>query len=262
MSSKFSRRSLAQGAMWAVPTIAATSAIPAYAASICSPTSKQKIDEAFNKARALNQCNGQPAQLELNIYQALAASDGFVSNVAVNVKNLSSCTLNFTAANPLHLTVAIRNNVSLNDSGRSLSNPSTSQGSISYQNYPIQNQPVGTAQRIVNWTFVGSISPNQEKDLALGFLDGNSPAGRWKNYITITPELASGAPTYESIGLSSNECRDYYNQQLALWKLTVNWVTRGPKNGTQALPSGSAADSRVIGNFSSVTGSASTNGIW
>lgn len=262
MPEVISRRNLTKGALWSVPVVTATTAIPAYAASVCSPASRQKIDTAFNQARSMYQCNGQPAQLELNLYQPLAASDGFASNVAVNVKNISGCTLNFTAQNPLRLTVAVRNNVSLDNSGRSLSTPSTSQGTITSQDFPVRNQPVGTAQRIVNWSFIGSISPNQEKDLAIGFLDGASPAGRWSNYITITPELASGAPTYESIGLTNSECLDYYNQQLALWKPTVNWVTRGPRNGTQPLASGATVDSRVIGNYSSVTGTQSVNGIW
>lgn len=208
------------------------------------------------------QCNGQPARLEINIYQPIGALNGYAASVAVNVKNVSGCNLIFTEDNPLRLTVDILNNNVLNNPGRSLFTPSTSSGTISYTDYgSMANKPVGTVQRTVEWAFVGSISTNQERDLAIGFGDGSADSSRWNNYMVITPGDASGAPTYDSLNLSNEECREYYDAKMETWVPTVNWVVRDKDNVTTDVPYGSSIDSRVTGNHSS-GGANSRDGIW
>ncbi|MDY3049195.1 MAG: hypothetical protein SOR40_05415 [Rothia sp. (in: high G+C Gram-positive bacteria)] len=271
MSQNISRRSLAKGAAWAAPAVAATAVVPAYAASE-TPVSPclAKIDAAFERAAqemaSTFYCNGAPAKLELNIYQPLGIGNGYATTIQVNVKNISGCALTFTPDFPLQLQVDVRNANVLNDDSRSLAWPSTSMGTIKYEKFgEMNNKPVGTVNQTITWDFVGTIRANKEKDLAQGFMDGLATEGRWNNYITILPMVSSGAPTFAATGADDTpECRDYYNQKLSTWISPIQWYTRGPLSSpvTQPLATGAVADSRTFGNYSSSLLSHSRDGVW
>lgn len=270
MNHTVGRRALAKGAAWAVPTVVATTLIPAYAASP-SEACKQAIDSSFEAATlnlaAQYYCNGSPAALELNLYQPYGMENGGGTTLSINVKNISGCNLTFSADYPLRLLVEVRNNNVVNNAGRSIMEPSTSSGKINtVRNTNMNNQPVGTVNHTVNWSFSGTINNNQEKDLNIGFGDGYvGGTTYWNNYVTITPLVSSGAPTFEATGASdTEECRAYYNQKLTTWVSPITWYTRGPLSNplTQPLASGSAADSRTFGNYSSSLLAHSRDGIW
>lgn len=83
----------------------------------------------------------------------------------------------------------------------------------------MNNQPDGTVNHTVNWSFSGTINNNQEKDLNSGFSDGHVGGTTcWNNYVTITSFVSSGVPTFEAAGASdTEECHAYYKQKLATW---------------------------------------------
>ena len=102
-SPTISRRNLTKGAAWAAPVVLTTAAAPAYAASAC--LDRARIDQAFaaatEYARANYYCNGEPAKIQINFYQSVAALDSYATDVYVNVKNLSGCNINFSDRYPL-----------------------------------------------------------------------------------------------------------------------------------------------------------------
>lgn len=123
------------------------------------------------------------------------------------------------------------------------------------------NKPVGTVQRRIEWYFVGTLRDGAEEDLAVSFGDGATGVGRWTNYMVITPGETSGAPTYDSLNLSNEECREYFDAKMETWVPTVNWVFRGRGDATYPISYGSGIDTRVTGNHSS-GGANSQDGIW
>jgi len=168
----------------------AVSAPAASASPVCDPT---PIDLAF----ASRLCNGQPVTLELNFYQPLAAINGYATDVYVNVKNLSNCTIDYTAANPLLLDIQVHNNNVVNDSRRSITGIRSSWDDISVSrgnvtDYNVANQPVGSVSTSVVWNLSGpgddTHTAGEEADVVFGFGDGLAGVrGRWNNYLTVTP---------------------------------------------------------------------------
>lgn len=270
MSQNISRRAVTQGVAWAAPAVALAVSAPAASASpVCDPT---PIDLAF----ASRLCNGEPVTLELNLYQPLGALNSTATDAYINVKNLSDCTLEYTAENPLVFDIQVRNNNVLNDDGRKFTRINSSWDDLSVSrgnvtNYNVANQPVGSVSTSVVWDLSGpgddTHTPGEEANIAFGFGDAavRGP-GRWENYLTITPRpYGLPAPTFEETGAPDTAaCRAYYDQKLVEWVNggSVRWVARGPKTGTIALAPGEMLDSRRIGNYSSVSGSNSTDGIW
>lgn len=255
---------------WAAPAVALAVSAPAASASpVCDPT---PIDLAF----ASRLCNGQPVTLELNFYQPAVAINGTATSVYLNVKNLSNCTIDYTAANQLLFDIQVRNNNVVDDDGRkftrinsSWDDLSDSRGNVTH--YNVANQPVGSVSTSVVWDLSGdgdaTHTPGKEADIVFGFGDGWAGFdGRWNNYLTVTPRpFGLPAPTFAETGAPDTAaCRAYYDQKLVEWVNggSVRWVARGPKTGTIELAPGEALDSRRIGNYSSVSGSGSTDGIW
>lgn len=270
MSQNISRRTVTQGVAWAAPAVALAVSAPAASASpVCDPT---PIDLAF----ASRLCNGQPVTLELNFYQPLVAINGTATDVYLNVKNLSNCTIDYTAANPLLLDIQVRNNNVVDDDRRKFTRINSSWDDLSVRrgnvtHYNVANQPVGSVSTSVVWDLSGdgdaTHTPGKEADIVFGFGDGGAGFdGRWNNYLTVTPRpFGLPAPTFAETGAPDTAaCRAYYDQKLVEWVNggSVRWVARGPKTGTVALAPGEALDSRRIGNYSSVSGSGSTDGIW
>lgn len=267
MSQNISRRAVTQGVVWATPAVAL--AVNAPAAST-SPDCALAIDRAF----ASRLCNGKPVTLELNFYQPAAALNGFQVAAYINVKNLSDCTLEYTAKNPLVFDIQVRNNNVVNDARRSIIGISSSWDDLSVSrgnvtHYNVANKPVGSVSTSVVWDLSGpgydTHTPGQEADFVLRFGDGLAGGRRWNNYLTITPRpFGLPAPSFEETGAPRTpECRAYYDQKLKDWVTggSVRWVARGPKT-TIDLASGKTLDSRDIRNYSSVEGSDSTDGIW
>ncbi|MDO4897850.1 MAG: hypothetical protein Q3965_00945 [Rothia sp. (in: high G+C Gram-positive bacteria)] len=93
-----SRRSVAQGAAWAVPAVVATAAVPAYAASkipptLVSSTSQARADRRGDALPHYN-CNGAT---QAEIYNTRPSSYITVNNLPANAK-LSNLTMEFWLA--------------------------------------------------------------------------------------------------------------------------------------------------------------------
>ena len=170
----------------------------------------------------------------------------------------------------------MRNNNTLANSstGRSLTSVNTSWGTETVVDHSITGAPAGSVDADIHWNFSGTLPGaglgDNEADLRIGFGDGGTGSGRWTNYITLTPEQASGAPTFESLGISdTTACREYYDLKLSEWVSPFQFYVYGPLNGYNvgganggvAIAPGTEIDSRQTGNFST-GGTASQNGIW
>lgn len=264
MSSTLSRRSLAKGIAWTVPAVALATSAPAYAASSCVAQVEQAFADAQRCAEASYYCNGQPARPEINFYQPPGSLNGYVQDAYVNVKNLSGCNITFSQQFPLQLSIQVRNNNVVNNTGRAIGRVLTSWGDRTWDSYNIANQPVGSVNHNLTWTFYGS-DPlpgnglgDNEADLVIGFNDGIAGLRRWNDYITVTPLQSTRAPTMASIGIDQNDpaCVQRYNELLSQWKVPFDFVSWGPLNpdtyqpGTNWMPvqPGQTVDSRVTGN--------------
>ncbi|MCS6711352.1 hypothetical protein JSY14_04710 [Brachybacterium sp. EF45031] len=273
------RRSLMRGAAWAAPTAAVSLAAPAFAGSspvVCDPAVIAEIDQAFTAAETLYTCAGQPVKLQINIYQPYGIGDGYATGAFVDVKNLSPCDINFTADNPLRIDVDIRNAnvVTTGSENRDITGVYTSWGTLNGtgESENIAGQPVGSNQGTVEWLFAGLLPGNglgdNEADLSVQFGDGITGLQRWQSYMTITPGTASGAPILRETWAVNEACVAYYNQKLTTWEDPFEWFVSGPKVVSSPAEvgrpwqSGQTFDTRNIGNWSSVTGDNSTNGIW
>ncbi|MEX3610813.1 hypothetical protein VVR12_07175 [Rothia sp. LK2588] len=187
-SPTISRRNLTKGAAWATPVVLATATAPAYAASTC--LDRARIDQAFaattEYARANYYCNGEPAKLQINFYQSVAALDSCATDVYVNVKNLSGCNINFSDLYPLQLDIQVRNNnvLSTTSTGRSLTSVNTSWDTETVTDNNVSGAPVGSVDADINWNFSGTLPGaglgDNEADLRIGFGGGTaSQNGIW-----------------------------------------------------------------------------------
>lgn len=262
MTHNISRRSLAKGAAWAAPAVAATTAIPAYAASLTCPTETiEAIDTAFTSFKQTYPCSDY--DLELNIY-SMGNFNGFVSETYLNVKNNSSCDAVFTATNPLVLKIEV---VDLNDTncsttGRSITRAVTSWGNVQNQGYD-----AATKTRTYIWTFVGTIpteaNGDNEADMVIAFGDGICGLQRITSKIVITPlDLVPPSPVLpKTVDLTNSACAEYYQKKLAVHESTTNatFTYRGDLGNTNSsvyntteapVYVNTPIDSTVYGNFS------------
>lgn len=256
MAPEPTRRSVTKGLAWSVPAVAAVAAAPAYAAS---PSCELAVDAAFARYPL---CNGQPWTLDISFNQVRDAQDnGQSGTVEVNITNTSACAVTFTTANPLVLSVQVRNNNVLDNKGRTINGTPTAWGTVTAVDNNIANQPVGSVDAAYTWTITGrTLNPGGQADLQIAFGDGLAGGGnRWNSYLTVdVPRYlptGAAAPTFQQTGAAdSPTCRAYYDAKLAAWSTTgsISWTRHDVLNGTPAavaVSPGQQIDSRVTGNF-------------
>lgn len=277
------RRTIVRGAAWATPVVAMASAAPAMAVSSCNTG---VVDEAF--AANPYRCNGARPKLEINFYQSVSSPNGWGATTYVNVKNLSSCAINFTAANPLRLRVRVRSNETNNRRRPSLgfgtswgtltatdraTNTTRTGGAITTFGDSDMNVVSGTELYNIDWTFTGNLpgtsGGDNEADLRLQWSSGPHV------YYEVTPLATSGAPTLESITTDATQqaaCAGYYQTKLdeyvAQNKNPIDWVYKrfnanNNSNTTEVpLAVGTSVSSKVARNGSTGLAGYDFDGIW
>lgn len=256
-----SRRQLARGATWVVPTVAVAAIAPAYAASArCTREIDPEIDAYIAEQAKLTYCNGAPATLDVQINQAASAIDGYAQTATIKVTNKTGCALDFSALG-LHFDVQIRNNVQLTTAGTGRSilavNPENLSTS-SYTTSSVSGQPVGSVNHDIDWDYRRTLANGGVFGLQIQFGDGLASTGRWTDYVTITPVYTpKPVPTYAATGGDATaECKAYYDQRISEIKPPLLFRFSGPL-GTTTVPSGATVSSKTIGNY---MGSATTGG--
>lgn len=242
-SNQISRRAVARGVVWTAPVVAVAAAAPAYAASsVCTDASKKAIDAAFGRPPYL--CNGVKPRMEINFHQPTSASNGGTVSSYVNVKNLSGCALTFTKENPLRLKVQVVANVNANTTrelvgiGSSFGSSIITEAATGGVVGPTQASPAFTRKNravlyqdtmyTIDWSYFGTVNSGAERDIHIHW--GLSAP---ESYVLVTPLASSGAPTLESVGLTTEQqplCVGYYNTKLANYEADaatnspIDWV--------------------------------------
>lgn len=244
----FSRRTLAKGAAWTVPTVGIMTAAPAIAASTCTPQAKAAIDTAFKDVQTT-----LVAYWTLDTVSQLDGMGG--ARPYLNIINNTKYDL-VTATTPLSITL----NAYFADATKpqwSASGVFTSYGTLSprtnvtYANRPAQrwtwNAGGGT---VIYGNGAGKDNVADMVFTSPGSLTHSPPGtivcATLNSVPTIKPSFAAIQPAYPS--LVGQHCLDYYNAKSAVAPAfsfsgpRLSGTTPWNNNGrTATLPGGSTA---------------------
>lgn len=259
MTHNVSRRTLAKGAAWAAPAVAATTAIPVYAASpvTCSTSSQAAIDNVFNNLPLT-------IPIEMNTYTPNSAGNGFTNTTFINFKNLSTSPITFGPLNPLKVRIEVvqmKQTAVFDDT-----NGYGSWGTVSDLGYDST-----TGIQTYEWTFMGTIpgqgNGDNEADMAIWFADTWARGMHETQYLRITPlQIVAPAPTIAEILPDAGQqtaCLTYYTTKYNEYNAKANTTLAfaGPKQ-TTPITMNQTVDTRDYGNFSSSFLSYDRDGIW
>lgn len=252
-----SRRSVALGAAWSLPAVTLASALPAFAASVCTPALQTAIDAQFTSYRTrlatyLASCSTGNTDFVI-WYDGAGGLNGYLQNSQVNVRNATGCDID-TLSWPLRYRLDIQNLTGPSGVKRSLLTSSA------YFNYAQIGKPgvvVDGGTNRDHWTFTnadGSLAATantgyysltlwqtdtsntvfnvgEDADFGIQWEDGGTSNGRLTNQVRLVP-LGFAPPTWDAVRSATGAddvCHSYYAQRVALWDkngegcLGINW---------------------------------------
>ncbi|WP_058235091.1 hypothetical protein [Devriesea agamarum] len=277
-----SRRTLAKGAMWAVPTVAIVTGSPAFAASAaCRPENLKKIQDYFDGyIRSIPDQTG--VTLEINYYQPVGSANGFLGNSYLNVKNVGSKALKLGSPNYKYDLIYKMQLVNLPDHGRVTDHRAFTTSSSYYGYEDLKGNYLGTIGKGAgNTTTETTFSPGDTQAILLRMLRDDQPAGKefdlnlqWQDGITaggrlntkvvlepmgIAAPLATDVQKATGVELTdSSPCYPAFLQAVQNYYATGNkfggikYVMRGPNppsSGKDVPLVNGRADSSTIGDF-------------
>lgn len=226
MTSPISRRTLVRGAAWSAPVIAASAAVPAYAASYCTDANKLAIDNAFTEVatKALTAYWTEPSA---------GLADGFAKVPSFNIINNSQFDINLSNTNGLQIRFQAVNA----DGSTGLPNGPTSTATSWGTTSSVTTTTVGTQQaRTWTWTANGTnLVANKAGNDNIADTNFNTGSNTVHNGLNVLATLVQAPVIYPSLasiqavaGTDLSACTAYYNSKVATAQpVTISFA--GPK---------------------------------